>query len=511
MSRSQKEVEEYTEKHKEYVPYKINTGKKQKNRTAKLCETISEAVDRSGLKDGMTISFHHAFRTGDLVINMVMQVIAEKGIKNLTLASSSLNSCHTPLIEHIKNGVITSIYTSGIRGELGEAISAGLLEQPVNFHSHGGRVHLVESGEITIDVAFLGVPTTDAFGNCNAFEGNSKCGSLGYAKVDADHAKTVVLLTEQLVKYPLHPASITQDQVDYIVRVERIGIASKISQGATRLTTDPKALLIARRAADVIEHSGYFNEGFSFQTGTGAASLALTRFLAEKMTRKGIVADFALGGITGAIVDLHEKGFIRTLLDVQCFDGVAAESLKKNPTHIEISANQYANFHSKGAAVDRLDIVVLSALEIDKEFNVNVLTGSDGTIRGAIGGHPDTAASAKLTIIVAPLVRGRIATVVEEVGTRVTPGTSIDILITDQGIVVNPIREDLIDKLTSANIELVTMEWLLERTELLMGHSDPIHLGERIVGLVRSRSGAVIDVIHQIKLTETGPTKVEIP
>lgn len=59
----------------------------------------------------------------------------------------------------------------------------------------------------------------------------------------------------------------------------------------------------------------------------------------------------------------------------------------------------------------------LSALEIDTDFNVNVLTGSDGVIRGAIGGHPDTAESASLAVIVAPLVRGRIPTVVEHVGT----------------------------------------------------------------------------------------------
>ncbi|MFC5188178.1 citrate lyase subunit alpha, partial [Actinomadura harenae] len=79
----------------------------------------------------------------------------------------------------------------------------------------------------------------------------------------------------------------------------------------------------------------------------------------------------------------------------------------------------------EGVLVDRLDVVVLSALEIDTGFNVNVLTGSDGVIRGASGGHCDTAAAARLAIIVAPLVRGRIPTLVEEVTTCVTPGASI--------------------------------------------------------------------------------------
>ncbi len=109
------------------------------------------------------------------------------------------------------------------------------------------------------------------------------------------------------------------------------------------------------------------------------------------MRSRNIVANFALGGITATMVDLHEKGLIRKLLDVQSFDRNAAQSLARNPNHIEISANQYANWGSKGASVDRLDVVVLSALEVDTHFNVNVLTGSDGVLRGASGGHCDTA------------------------------------------------------------------------------------------------------------------------
>ncbi len=43
------------------------------------------------------------------------------------------------------------------------------------------------------------------------------------------------------------------------------------------------------------------------QTGTGGASLAVTRFLEDKMRSRDIRADFALGGITATMVDLHEK------------------------------------------------------------------------------------------------------------------------------------------------------------------------------------------------------------
>ncbi|MEY0630004.1 citrate lyase subunit alpha, partial [Providencia rettgeri] len=168
--------------------------------------------------------------------------------------------------------------------------------------------------------------------------------SLGYAKIDAETAKKVVMLTEELLDYPHNPSSIKQDEVDYIVKVKRVGDADKIGADATRMTSNPRELLIARTAADVIEKSGYFKDGFSLQTGTGGASLAVTRFLEDKMRRHNITAGFALGGITSTIVDLHEKGLIRKLLDVQSFDKAAAESLGRNPNHIEISANQYACF-----------------------------------------------------------------------------------------------------------------------------------------------------------------------
>ncbi len=469
-----------------------------KPRDIKRCDTLEQAVRRSGLQDGMTISFHHAFRGGDLALNQVMETLAAMGFRNLTLASSSLSECHAPLVGHIRNGVVSRIYTSGVRGPLADALSRGLLAEPVQIHSHGGRVNLIESGELSIDVAFLGVPACDEFGNANGYSGEACCGSLGYAKVDADAAGTVVLLTEAIVPYPHHPASLAQDRVDLIVQLERVGDADKIGADATRMTSNPRELLIARRAAEVIAGSGYFTEGFSLQTGTGGASLAVTRFLEDKMRARGIRAGFALGGITSTMVDLHEKGLIARLLDVQSFDRAAAMSLARNPNHIEISANQYANFSSKGASVDRLDVVVLSALEIDTGFNVNVLTGSDGVLRGASGGHCDTAAAARLAIIVAPLVRGRIPTLVEQVTTCVTPGSSIDILVTDHGIAVNPARPELAQRLKEGGLPVVSIDWLRQRALLLTGEPQPIAFTDKVVAVVRYRDGSVIDVVHQV-------------
>ena len=479
-------------------PKPVQTPQETEARRWKVMASLEDAIKKSGLKDGMTISFHHGFRDGDKVTNLVIGKLAEMGFKNLTLAPSSLSDCHHPLIDHIKNGVITKIFTSGMRGKLGKAISAGLLKEPVQIHSHGGRVHLIQTGEISIDVAFLGVPCCDQLGNANGTGGKSRCGSLGYAMVDARYAKHVVLLTEEIVVYPNNPVSIHQDQVDSIVVVDEVGDPTRIASGATRLTRNPRELLLARWTAEVVKHSGYLEDGFSMQMGTGGASLAVTNYLEQEMERRGIKAQFALGGITGHMVKLHEKGLIGKIMDTQCFDGDAAASIGRNPDHLEISTNEYANPSSKGASVTQLDFVILSALEVDTKFNVNVITGSDGVFRGASGGHSDTAANAAMSIIVTPLVRGRIPTLVDDVTTVVTPGSSIDVLVTDHGIAVNPNRPDLQKRLSDAGLPVLSIEALKDKAMLLTGKPKPLPFTDRVVGVIRYRDGRVIDVVRQI-------------
>jgi citrate lyase subunit alpha/citrate CoA-transferase len=356
---------------------------------------------------------------------------------------------------------------------------------------------------LQIDVAFLGAPSCDPFGNANGYsrdtEGGVKCGSMGYAKCDAQYAKKTVIITNNIVHFPNVPFGIPESDVDFIVTVDKIGDPEGIMSGATRFTTNPKELVMAETAADVIEASGRLVDGFSFQTGTGGASLAVTRFLRDKMKTKGITASFALGGITGSIVDLHEEGLIKKLLDVQGFDLKAADSLKNNRFHHQISAEYYASPKGDGAAVNQLDVVVLSALEADVNFNVNVLTGNDGVIRGAIGGHQDTAYGASVSIVVCPLTRGRIPCIVDRVGAIVTPGKTVDVIVTEQGVAVNPLRPDLKEKFIAAGIQVCTIEALRARVESLVGKPDPVQYTDKIVGVVTYRDGSIIDLIYQVK------------
>jgi citrate lyase subunit alpha/citrate CoA-transferase len=494
---------EFSEKqvHKDYLT--LREHEKSKN---KIVESLQEAIRLSGLKDGMTISFHHHFRNGDFIVNMVVDAIAKLGIKHLTLAASSLIDIHKPLIEHIKNGVIHRIETSGLRGELGEAISHGLMDMPVIFRSHGGRAAAIESGEITIDVAFLGAPSCDPFGNANGYSrDNDKgivCGSMGYAKSDAQFAKKVIILTDNIIPFPNVPFGIPENNVDYIVKVDSIGDPQGIMVGATRFTKDPKELMIAETASNVIEASGLFQNGFSMQMGSGGASLAVARFLREKMVRNNIKASFALGGITGQMVTMHKEGLIKKILDVQSFDLEAANSLKNNRMHQQISASYYASPYNDGSAVNQLDFVILSALEVDVNFNTNVLVGSDGLIRGAIGGHQDTAAGAAISIITCPLTRGRMSTIVDNVQCLVTPGKTIDVIVTDHGVAVNPLRPDLKQKLVEADIQVVDIKVLQQKALKLVGRPIPISYTDKIVGIVTYRDGSIIDLVRQVKDTD---------
>ena len=466
---------------------------------SKLLNSIEKAIVKSGLKDGMTISFHHHFREGDYILNMVIYVIASLGIKNLTLASSSLSSVHSSLVKHIKSGVITKISTSGIRGELAEEISNGLMDEPVIIRSHGGRARAIESGEIKIDVAFLGAPSSDEYGNASGSRGVANCGSLGYAKMDALYADKVVIITDCLVDFPNMPASISQTNVDYVVKIDKIGDPAGIASGATRYTKNPKELLIAEYASKIITESEYFKDGFSFQTGTGGAALAVSRFLRDEMIEKGIKASFALGGITKPMVEMHEEGLIKHIFDVQGFDLSAVQSIDENQKHHEIDASFYANPHNKGCIANKLDVVVLSALEIDTDFNVNVMTGSDGVLRGASGGHSDTAACAKLTVIVSPLIRGRIPCVVDAVNTVITPGDSIDVLVTEIGMAINPARTDLIERFKNINIPVFTIQELRDKIESVVGVPDKIEYDEKVIAIVEYRDGSIIDVVRKVK------------
>ena len=461
-------------------------------------ENLDEILDELKLHDGMTFSFHHHMRNGDYVLPMVMKKIHERGLKNITIAATSLFPCHSCLVPMFEDDTVIKVHASYISGPVGVAVSTGKVKEICHMTTHGGRPRSMFEGEVVVDVAFIAAPAVDEEGNLTGSEGPASCGVLGYAHVDAETAKKVVAITDYTAKNVNRP-EISGHLVDYVVKVDSIGDPKGIVSGTTQITKDPVGLKIARDAAKLIEQSGLLQNGMSFQTGAGGISLAVANELKKIMKEKKITGSFASGGITDYLVNLLKEGYFEKLYDVQCFNLDAVESIKVNDNHIKMSAHAYANINNPDNIANKLDIVILGASEIDLDFNVNVTTGSDGIILGGSGGHADTAAGAKLSIIVSKLVNSRISCLVDEVTTVTTPGETVDVLVTERGIAINPKHQELIKKMKEeTNLKIVDIHELKKTADYYTGIPEKRKKSDQIVAVSEYRDGTILDVIYKV-------------
>ncbi len=129
---------------------------------------------------------------------------------------------------------------------------------------------------------------------------------------------------------------------------------------------------------------------------------------------------------------------------------------------------------------------------------MNVNTESDGVLLHGIGGHMDTAAGARVTVIVTPLLRGRLPMVVDRVLTVTTPGSTVDVIVTERGVAVNPARTDLEGAVRKARLPLCDIADLRDDAYALTGEPETPRFGDRIIGVVEYRDGTVIDVIRNV-------------
>ncbi|AVM66509.1 citrate lyase subunit alpha [Peptostreptococcaceae bacterium oral taxon 929] len=470
---------------------------KKEAKPSKVYENIKDLFDKLDLKDGITVSSHHHLRNGDAVLNMMMLELQRRGIKDITLVASSLFPVHKELIPLLEDGTITNIITSYISGDLAKAISKGKLKGKILMQSHGGRARSIIDKDVVIDYAFIAAPSCDPMGNISGVNGEASCGSMGYAIADAIYAKKKIAITDTIVAYPNYPSDITEDYVDYILKVDSIGDKNGIVSGTTKVTKDPVGLKIAKDTLKVMKASGLLKNGFSYQSGAGGISLAVTDFLRDYMIKENIKGSFASGGITGYLTDMLEEGLFSSLYDVQCFDLKAIESIKKNANHLRMSGSEYGN-PEVSAVVDNLDVVILGATEIDLDFNVNVITGADGVLMGGSGGHQDTAAGAKMSIIVSKLFSSRLPVIKNRVDVIATPGTTIDVLVTERGIAVNPLRQDLIEKFKENGLNVMTIQELKAIADNFMGEPKEIKKKDRIIGYSEYRDGSILDEIHEV-------------
>ena len=464
----------------------------------KVVATIEEALLRCGIRDGMTISTHHHLRDGDLISNRIFEIASVMGVRDLVWFPSASFPCNEPVIKYLEDGTINRIEGS-MNGPLGRFVSEGRMKGTAVLRSHGGRVQAIQDGEVRIDIAVLVAPSADSFGNARGTGGQSACGVLGYAKADALYADKVIVVTDNLVDLPCLPMEIEGNYVDYVVVVDKIGIPEKIVSGTTQITKSPDRLLIAELTAAFLEKSGILRDGVALQAGAGGTSLAIAVFIHEIMKNKGWKSRFGFGGSTKYMVNMLEQGQMGYILDAQVFDLDAVASLERNPAHIPYSVFNAYNYHSKGNLTSMMDIMILGATEVDLNFNGNVVTHSDGYLLHGIGGWQNCL-HARNVILPLPLFRDRIPVIVDEVTTLCGPGEMIDVIITERGIAINPLRQDLIDSVKNSGLPLKTIRELKDEAERICGKPSKPVFDEKIVAAVKWVDGTVIDVVRKIRI-----------
>lgn len=462
--------------------------------------SIESLLSHLSLVNGTTVSFHHALREGDNVILPIMNAISSFGLKNITLASTALFSVHTPLKEHIESGTISRIEGS-INGPLGKLISNGTLNLPVILRSHGGRARAIQEGSLHIDIAFIAASSCDLIGNLNGIDGVNAFGSLGYPlDTDSLYADIVVGVTDSISSEPLEHISIPSSRVDYILEVNSIGNPKKITSGSLDRKVPEERLKIVENVVEVIKLSEYFKNGFNWQAGAGGMSLAASKYLKDLMLDSKVEGGYIFGGIEKNSVEMLQEGFFKRIYDAQSFDVIAIESLQSNKHHVEVSIDHAYNPFNKGCIANHTDFSVLGATEVDLNFNVNANTFSNGRLNSGIGGHQD-AARAKISMIVIPIAR-RVPTIVKKVTTVSTPGDSIDVIITEEGVSINPQssvrREKLKNELEKAGIKLRKIEDL-HAESISSAPICELNQTDQIYGLIEYRDGTHLDVLYQIE------------
>jgi citrate lyase subunit alpha/citrate CoA-transferase len=477
---------------------KISTNIDYPDNGDKRVGSLKEALIKCGIKDGMTISSHHHFRNGDLLMNPVFEIIEELGVKDIRWFPSACFPCHEPLIKYLEDGTIRWVEGS-LNGPLGKYAFDGKMKGLAVLRSHGGRWQAIQDGEVHIDIAIIAAPTADQIGNSTGDRGPSACGPLGFGLADATYADKTIVATDNLIPFPCIPIMIPGHYVDYVVEMDKIGDPSKIVSGTTEITKSPDRLYIAELTAKFIRAAGIMKEGFSFQAGAGGTALAFAIYLRDMMRETGIRARFMRGGSTKYLVEMLEEGLADYIMDGQTFDLEGVRSMRENRNHFATTPFYSYNWHSKGNFTQMLDACVLGATEVDVNFNANVVTHSDGQLLHGIGGWQNCLFS-KCVILPIPSFRNRIPIIVDKVTTLVGPGELIDVIVTERGLAINPLRKDLIEATKGSGLPIRPIEEIKEEVDALCGGApDKPKFTDEVVGVVKWVDGTVLDSVFRVK------------
>lgn len=463
----------------------------------KRTPSLIEALDKAGLKDGMVVSTHHHFRNGDFVAGQLFATAKELGVKDLIWFPSAVFPCHKELIPHLESGLIHHIEGS-LNGPIGAYASEGKMRGLAMLRSHGCRYRAIQDGDVKVDLAVVAAPASDHFGSMTGARGKAACGVLGFAAADCQFADHVIAVTDSLEPFPAAPWQIPGNFVDQVVELERIGDPSQIVSGTTQITRSPERLLIAQLAVRFALEAGIIQDRWSFQAGAGGTSLAFAAYAREVMRERGFTARFARGGSCRVLVEMLEEGLVSCILDGQTFDLDGVRSVRDNPRHVMTSPFTSYSYHGKGNFASMVDCAILGATEVDLDFNANVVSHSDGRMMHGIGGWQD-ALFAKTTILAVPTFRNRVPIIRDSLTTFCGPGSLIDVVVTERGIAVNPLRTDLLAALKDSSLPLKSLAQLKAEAEALCGGppAPATHSGAP-VGVVTWVDGSALDTLYQV-------------
>ena len=468
------------------------------------------------LHDGDTISYPHYYRLGDKGLQAVVGKLREHNKRDIKLYANALFDHVDPwLIDAVRDRIITGLYGNPYRKMGDYIVKGGLLPWVSVGFSHGNRVRKLQTGEVKVKVAFGPVPIADVHGNANGLYGKNEhlCGPLGLFSADAETAEYVCLLAGTVSNALVMPTPISMEWVDFVVPMDPPGLNSGISEGTldvAKARANKFNAQVAENVTRIMNAAGVVKDNFAFQVGSGAGLIVLEN-IREMLKQAKIRANFSIGGITGLHVDMLNEGTIRHLMHGQLFEPSEKlfESFRSNPNHHEITTGYYASVANKEAAVNMLDLAVLSALEVDLEFNLNTVCAG-GRIIGGIGGGQDVAAGADLTIIFLPLATGKdgkgFPKVVEKVYTRTTPGEVIDVVVTEEFVSVNPAsrstyKDAILSRAKDFGVNLVTIDELHQKSlekAASFGVTPPLpETTDEVVHLVEWRDGTLLDVIRK--------------
>lgn len=477
--------------------------------------TLEDAF--SVLRDGDGVSFPHYYRNGgDRFLRAVVGELRRRGLKGMRLIGNAYFGELDYLVEAVKDGTVAYLYGNPYGG-LAKAVAAGaLLPVRVIGCSHGGRQRDIVVGTEPIRLAVFPASAADVWGNASGVLGKKeeRCGPLGLFDADVRHADYSCVCAGTVLDRFLPHRSISMEHVDFVVPFAGVGDAAGIGAGTLDLgrIMSPANLELADTVMRLLGAAGLLRDGVAFQSGSGA-SLAILQRLSDHFVAHALKASFTIGGITQIHVDMLRRGAVELILHGQLFQPTdeVFDSLVNDPGHQEVTTSIYASLACKATLTPLLDFAILSCAEIDRDFNVNTVTGYDGRFVGGIGGGPNVG-RARMTIIFTTLAgfskrRGQAyPSIRERVNTVTMPGELVDVVITEHDAVINPASRSpyasaLRDNAAAAGVPLITMDELIAKADRAARALGPLMpepaFADEVVEIVKADDGSILDVVRQ--------------